>query len=177
MDKLIWKLSLLVLVVLVVLPLSSCYTKKQAMRKFGSKSETSDSSRSKITTNSSTNLKDSSIVSPPTKLEVNLNPCDSLGRVIENLNLELSAGIGKLTIKSDAGRILIKANCDSIINRYRFELHQRDSALESIQSRKEVIQLPPEVIEVRPWWLRPLLIVLGLLSIPTILKILKILLW
>lgn len=175
-----WTYSLLLILALLCMLASGCYTKKQAVRKFctPSKEISRDSSWSEKNTSSSSNtLKwDSSIVYPETMLETTFQPCDSLGKIIENLNLQLQSGHGKLTIKSDAnGMLRAKCSCDSVVNRFQKELQSKDSAIEVLEGSAHFEEkIPPaEIREVLYWWVKPSFIALGILSIPGILKLIR----
>lgn len=171
--------KLLLSALAICLALSSCYTKKQAVRKFCTPSrEISRDSAWKDSSgsvNNSTSISDSTHVTPAITLEVEFNPCDSLNGVIDNLNLILSAGSGSMVITSRGGKIQAKCNCDSTVSRMRSEIQRKDSVIKVYQgqkSYKEVVP-PPEIIEKLPWWGKPVLVILALLSIPSIIWLFK----
>lgn len=148
-----WKLLLLVTLPMVVI--SSCYTKKQAVKRFcSSKSYQSDTTQKidSIHSKSSTVILDSQILKPATNLELSINPCDSLGRVIDALNVKLKSGNDLLDVQSRNGQLLIRCNCDSALSRIRKEV--RDSVANQYQSlnskTSQTIYLPGEVVYKTP---------------------------
>lgn len=172
------KYSLLVLALCSLLALG-CYTKKQAVRKFctPTKEITKDSSSHSL--NTSSNSQDSTLDSfriyPSSIIETTFNPCDSHGRVIRDLNLLLKSGTGTLNVKSEGGHIKVTASCDSVVSHFRREVHVRDSLISVLHVRdKSVVKIPPvEIREVLKWWVKPAMIILGLLSLPSIFFIIK----
>jgi hypothetical protein len=173
-----WIYSLLVLALCSLLA-SGCYTKKQAVRKFctPTKEISKDSTFHSINTSSSSydSTLDSLIVYPSVIIETIFQPCDSFGRIIEGLNLQLRSGTGTLTVKSEGGRIKVTLNCDSTVSHLRREIHTKDSTIRVLQVHdKSVVKIPPvEIREVLKWWVKPALIILGLLSLPSIFFIIK----
>lgn len=60
------------------------------------------------------------------------NPCDSILGVLKGINQSSKSGRNTLTVKSDNNRLIIRANCEDIIQRFRNSIYVRDRKIDSL---------------------------------------------
>lgn len=165
------------IIILVSIMLGSCYTKKQAIRKFCIKETTvidSVDHQYSDTKSSSKTSTDNSVLQPATESNITIpNPCDSLG-FLRKFYISSSQGKNKTTVESNGNEIKVHSDCEASLQRFK---HDVDSLIEKTKEHNTQIHTEYETktIEVKfiPWWIKSLLLLTTILSIPTLFKIAK----
>jgi hypothetical protein len=152
------KIKILIHLLISSFLITGCYTKKQAISKF-CHSELNVKDSIAISFHDSvitlTNIKDSTVIHPKSVFEFNINDiCDSLGR-LKKINIDASNGKNNLSIHSDGNKLYITANCDSVIERLRFQISElkstkSESQINNHSSDKTVTLPPPSWIKILP---------------------------
>lgn len=161
----------LIIALVSILLLFGCKTKTI------SKSETkSDSTASKVITNTVYITKDSIVYKPKVEIQYQvINPCDSNGK-LKPINQTSKNGSAKSTIKGKGDTLLIDCDCDEQINRFRSEISSKDSTISSLKTHvsSSLNDRQTEVVKYKtPFWNRVLIIFLVILSGSLIIILIK----
>lgn len=141
--------------------LTSCYTKKQALRKF---CDVSADTVAMVRTD--TFFKDRIVereITPSGEVNAEL-PCDTVYKEIAGKQGPIRY---RFIVKD--GKANVQLAWDSLLNEY-IALQQ---ILKSMQSDTKVITPDPEIIEVLPWWLKWLLWVISPLAIVGLVSVVR----
>lgn len=146
----------LLIVIAILLILSGCYTKSQAVRKFcKASSYTHDSVvyTYKDSTIRKTVVHDSTIIHPGVEQVFDLdNICDSLGR-LRNFAIKSKSGSSTVSITGSGGKLHVSAGCDSVVSRLRHELDSVSKMVGSNNVELHDVVKYVEAPEVK-WWKR-----------------------
>ena len=133
----------------------------------------SDSTASKIVTNTVYITKDSIVYKPKVEIQYQvINPCDSNGH-LKPINQTSKSGSGKSSLRSKGDTLFVDCDCDEQIQRFKSELSTKDSIISSLKTHA-LMTSETKTIEVEkyktPFWNWVLIIFLSSLSVYLIIK-------
>jgi hypothetical protein len=166
------------IIILFALLSAGCYTKQQAVRKFckpGIVSHDTVTVHDTVASTHSHYKHDSTSYTPPGDAEIIIpNPCDSITGKLIGFSISASLARNALIAESDGKVIRIKSHYDAVISQYQKNIDSLTEVTKHQETKDHNSDTTKVVtVEVTPIWNRIVFLILGLISIPGWIKIIK----